>query len=289
METTNTYSKYTDKGSFLLSSERPDVFRILFNSLKKLTNIITLYISKDKIIIRGTNENIFIHGNLDPDRFEISELNDNVKLNINLVSFCNLLKNCSYKKGVNVTCFKKEESDGFWTFKMQTENNNSFEKYDIDLIEREEYFEPIINPVIFDYELTLDTKYYSELIKKTKHFDTDRMSITVSDSSVLFYCENDEMSGQFQYGNSDIASNLEDNLKYEFKEYFSYSDLVKIQGFTSLCNIFYIYIKKDFPICFRFQCADLGDIKFCLSPLNKNTFDSLFNDNKKLNEELNKD
>ena len=35
---------------------------------------------------------------------------------------------------------------------------------------------------------------------------------------------------------------------------------------TNLCNLIHMYIKNDYPLVIKYDVANLGDIKLCLSP-----------------------
>jgi len=48
---------------------------------------------------------------------------------------------------------------------------------------------------------------------------------------------------------------------------FNYKNILKCCEFTNLCNLLNIYFKRDFPIVFKYNIANLGDMKLLFSPI----------------------
>ena len=47
---------------------------------------------------------------------------------------------------------------------------------------------------------------------------------------------------------------------------FSLKYLTLFTKCTNLCNLIHLYIKNDYPLVIRYDLANLGHIKLCLSP-----------------------
>ena len=251
--------------SFFIKCTAGRALRIFFNELKNYCDIITLNISREKICILEIVDTVLIHSSLKSDNFEYYDIDSDIKLHINLKHFCNVMKNI---KNNDTICFKKGKSDTFWTLEIQSDKNVKCERYTIDLIKRDDYVKHIIDPVEFNYEITMPSEDYEDLIRKTKNIKSDKLTFLVTKNYFSFSCNDDDVSCEVTFGNSSTTIN-KDAWSDIFLEHFPYNKLALCTGFSKLCSLCYLYLKEDYPLIIKFNVAYLGDIKLCFAPVQR--------------------
>ena len=99
-----------------------------------------------------------------------------------------------------------------------------------------------------------------------------RVIFYVSWKNLIFDCEGDFATQETVL--SQIEDNSENGLHFSISSnadkpiqgIFSLKYLVLFTKCTNLCNIIHMYIKNDYPLIIKYNVANLGDIKLCLSP-----------------------
>ena len=61
-------------------------------------------------------------------------------------------------------------------------------------------------------------------------------------------------------------TNIGENIDKPIQGIFSLKYLLLFTKCTNLCNLIHMYIKNDYPLVIRYDVANLGHIKLCLSP-----------------------
>ena len=128
-----------------------------------------------------------------------------------------------------------------------------------------------IPPAEFDSELTLPSLDFQKLIRDMTNIG-EYVDIKSVDKNLIFDCEGDFAVQETVL--SQIDDNSETGLHYSVSSsaenpiqgIFSLKYLVLFTKCTNLCNIIHMYIKNDYPLIIKYNVANLGDIKLCLSP-----------------------
>ena len=249
--------------SFTIKTVQTEAFRNFLLALQNYSEIITLKISDRGIVSLELLDAVLIHSRLSNENFEEFTIDKVILLHINLKSFGEIIKHI---KNDDIITLKKNKVDQHWSIIINNYDTNKQEKYDFNLIKREDYIgdNVIIPPAEFNYELSLSNEDYGDLIKKTKHIQPEKMTIQASNDSITFICKNSELSCEIKYGNIDLyISNTDIIISGEFP----YNEMASCTVFSKLCSSVRLYIKNDYPLIMHYNVASLGDIKICIAPL----------------------
>tara|TARA_B100000575_G_scaffold32513_1_gene21880 strand:- start:587 stop:1444 length:858 start_codon:yes stop_codon:yes gene_type:complete len=248
--------------SFTIKTVQTEAFRNFLLALQNYSEIITLKISDRGIVSLELLDDVLIHSRLSSENFEEFTIDKVILLHINLKSFGEIIKHI---KNDDIITLKKNKVDQHWSIIINNYDTNKQEKYDFNLIKREDYIgdNVIIPPAEFNYELSLSNEDYEDLIKKTKHIQPEKMTIQASDDSITFICKNPELSCEIKYGNIDLYISNNDIISGEFP----YNEMASCTVFSKLCSSVRLYIKNDYPLIMHYNVANLGDIKICIAPL----------------------
>ena len=124
-----------------------------------------------------------------------------------------------------------------------------------------------IPPVKFETELTFPSAEFQKLVRDMTNIG-ENIDIKSVGHSLLLNCEGDfakqeTILSETQDGlNFSLASKPETPIQGSF----SLKYLLLFTKCTNLCNLIHMYIKNDYPLVIRYDVANLGHIKLCLSP-----------------------
>jgi len=124
-----------------------------------------------------------------------------------------------------------------------------------------------VPPAKFETELTFPSGDFQKLIRDMTNIG-DTIEIKSSGSNLILGCNGDFADQET------ILSENKDGLSFSVKSkpenpiqgFFSLKYLLLFTKCTNLCNLLHIYIKNDYPLIIRYDVANLGQVKLCLSP-----------------------
>ena len=128
-----------------------------------------------------------------------------------------------------------------------------------------------VPPAEFETELTLPSADFQKLIRDMTNIG-ECVDIKSVGENLIFECNGDFASQEtLLRENKDNDTNglkfsIHSTLEKPIQGIFSLKYLVLFTKCTNLCNLIHIYIKNDYPLIIKYNVANLGDIKLCLSP-----------------------
>ncbi len=241
-------------------------FRILIEALKEIltdTNIIFDETGM-KLIATDSSKIVLIHMKLNSENFEHYSCSKKITIGVNMNNMFKLIKTM----GNNdiLTLFIKENDPNKLGIKINNEDKNSQTTFKLNLLDISD--EDIdIPPAEFETELTLPSIDFQKLIRDMTNIG-EFVDIKSIGSDLTFNC-----NGDFAIQET-ILSETQGGLSFSVKSppekpiqgIFSLKYLVLFTKCTNLCNLIHMYIKNDYPLIIRYNVANLGDIKLCLSP-----------------------
>ena len=250
--------------SFEIKTVQSGAMRIYFNAISKVCKRGTFKIDSTGIKILKQCEGLFIHSKLLSENFESFVVKGVSTITIDLQ---NLQKITKLIHNNDTLVFKKNENDNFWSLEMNNCEKNTLKIFKIDLID-DSYDEIYIPPLEFETELSIPSCDFKTLLAEMKVLSPKILEIKSIENKLIFKCENEKVSIEYIVGEAE--NGLKYNLTYhnEIKACFPFDKLLYCIGFTDLCNLIHIYIKKDFPLVIKYDIATLGSLKLAFSPLN---------------------
>ena len=155
--------------------------------------------------------------------------------------------------------------------KIYNEDKNSQTIFKMNLLDIAEE-EINIPPAEFETELTLPSIDFQKLIRDMTNIG-EYVDIKSVGNNLILDCKGDFAVQETTL--SQIEDNSENGLKFSvstnpekppIQGIFSLKYLVLFTKCTNLCNLIHMYIRNDYPLIIKYNVANLGEIKLCLSP-----------------------
>ena len=103
---------------------------------------------------------------------------------------------------------------------------------------------------------------------------SDKLEIKSAENEIIFKCQGQYASAEIRRTESETnmrflqkSTHINDNIN---QGEFSLKNLIYFIKCTNLCNQIEIYLENDRPLIVKYNVASLGEIKLCLSPIQKN-------------------
>ena len=151
-------------------------------------------------------------------------------------------------------------------------HGNFFFRNDKQCSERTTEEEITIPPAEFETELSLPSVDFQKLIRDMTNI-ADLVDIKSVGDNLIFNCDGDFATQETilkqiedNSGNTGLNFSVSASIDNPIQGIFSLKYLVLFTKCTNLCNLIHMYIKNDYPLIIKYNVANLGDIKLCLSP-----------------------
>lgn len=240
--------------------------RILIESLKEIltdTNII-FDPTGVKLIATDNSQTVLIHMKLLSDKFETFHCPEKTVIGVNMNNMFKLLKTMVNNDILSI--FIEKNDPNKIGFKINNIDKNSQTTFKMNLLDINDD-EIKLPPVKFETELTFPSSEFQKLIRDMTNIG-ENIDIKSVGHDLLLNCEGDfakqeTILSETQGGlNFSLASKPETPIQGTF----SLKYLLLFTKCTNLCNLIHMYIKNDYPLIIKYDVANLGHIKMCLSP-----------------------
>jgi proliferating cell nuclear antigen len=241
-------------------------FRVLVESLKEILTDTNFIFDKDgiKLIATDNSHIVLIHMKLHADKFENYFCHDKISVGINMMNMYKLIKTM----GNNdiLTIFIHKNAPNKMGLKINNVDKNTQTTFMMNLLDISNE-EISIPPATFETELTLPSTDFQKIIRDMTNIG-DKMEIKSIGNTLKLNCTGDfadqetilyETQGGLNFSTSQPPD-------LPIQGIFSLKYLMLFTKCTNLCNQLHIYIKNDYPLIIRYDVANLGNIKLCLSP-----------------------
>jgi len=240
--------------------------RILIESLKELLTDTNMVFDETgiKLIATDNSQIVLIHMKLHAENFEHYFCPQKITIGINMMNFYKLIKTMSNTDTLTLY-IKKNDSNRLGIIMNNFEKNVRTE-FKMNLLDiNDDIIE--IPPAKFETELTLPSNDFQKIIRDMTNIG-ENIEVKSIGSTLLLNCVGDfatqeTILGETHNGLTFAKSTSESN---PIQGVFSLRYLSLFTKCTNLCNLIYVYIKNDYPLVIKYDVANLGDIKLCLSP-----------------------
>jgi len=255
---------------FNIQTVQSGAFRILIEALKEILTDTNLIIDSSgvKLIATDNSKIVLIHMKLQSENFEHFFCQEKMKIGINMNNLFKLIK----IMGNNdiLTLFVNKNETNKLGIQINNESKNTQTLFKLNLLDIPED-EIKIPPAEFETELTLPSSDFQKIIRDMTNIGECVDIKSVGENLIL------DCRGDFATQETTLKENKDNNsdgLKFSMaakpeepiQGIFSLKYLVLFTKCTNLCNLIHMYIKNDYPLIIKYNVANLGDIKLCLSP-----------------------
>ncbi len=263
-----------DQYKMYLRTTQASTMRTLSEALKEVLTDSNIFFSESGLRITSTDngKKAFVYLKLNAENFQNFHCPKHITIGVNMLSLHKLLK--TINNSDIITMFIEKVNENLLGIRIENEEKKTIRTSKLKLIDID--VEPISIP-----EITFDSVFNISCIDFQKHcrdlltisenvkiFSKDNSdSTTVREPSFIMHSEGDYAIQTIQVGGaSDVSYNpLEDKNAYLIGEY-SLKYLNLFCKSSGLCPILEIYLKESFALIIVYSVADLGTIKFGLSP-----------------------
>ena len=241
-------------------------FRVLVEALKEILTDTNIIFDETgiKLIATDNSHIVLIHMKLSADKFEHFYCPKKTVIGINMTNMFKLIKTMSNND--ILTIFIEKNNPNKIGFKINNIEKNSQTIFKLNLLDISDE-EINIPPAVFETELTLPSSDFQKLIRDMTNIG-ENIEIKSVGNTLVLSCEGD-------FANQEtILSETQNGLNFSMTSQpelpiqgiFSLKYLLLFTKCTNLCNLIHMYIKNDYPLIIKYDVANLGNIKLCLSP-----------------------
>tara|TARA_Y100001970_G_scaffold287645_1_gene412834 strand:+ start:3322 stop:4128 length:807 start_codon:yes stop_codon:yes gene_type:complete len=244
-------------------------FRILIEALKEILTDTNIIFDKTgmKIIATDSSKIVLIHMKLHAENFEHYHCKERIKIGVNMNNLFKLIKIMGNNDILNL--YINDNDINRLGIQIYNENKNTQTTFKMNLLDIAEE-EINIPPAEFESELTLPSIDFQKLIRDMTNIG-EYVDIKSVDKNLIFDCRGDfavqeTVLSQIEDNENGLNFSISSTPDKPIQGIFSLKYLVLFTKCTNLCNIIHMYIKNDYPLIIKYNVANLGDIKLCLSP-----------------------
>lgn len=237
-----------------------NAIKILFETLKNILSDVTFKIDKNGIkltSVDGTNKAI-VSLFLESAKFEEYICTQDTNVSLNLLSVFKIIKSVKNSDTVSFSILKTEPYYIYICHSNSDKKCKHSTKLRLLDINDKIYQIPDIQ---FESYITMASSDFLSYIGELAIISND-ISISNKNNKLILHSV-----GDFAEQSIEVESSVSSD---EHKSYETGTFNIKyIQMFTkatNLCNTVEIFIKNDFPLTLLYNVANLGNIKFCLTP-----------------------
>jgi len=260
-------SEADDKYLVNIKTVQSGAFRVLVEALKEILTDTNIIFDETgiKLIATDNSHIVLIHMRLLADKFEHFHCFTKTIIGINMNNLYKLIKTMSNND--ILTLFIEKDNPNKLGIKINNVEKNSQTLFKLNLLDISDE-EINIPPAIFETELTLPSSDFQKLIRDMTNIG-ENIEIKSIGNTLVLNCDGDFANQETILSETQNGLNFSMASKPELpiQGIFSLKYLILFTKCTNLCNLIHMYIKNDYPLIIKYDVANLGDIKLCLSPL----------------------
>tara|TARA_A100001015_G_scaffold311883_2_gene415985 strand:- start:1632 stop:2480 length:849 start_codon:yes stop_codon:yes gene_type:complete len=276
----NSYHLDSDNKNVLtIKTVQISPFRILMTALKDILLETTIIFTKKgiKIISMDKTHTILVHLSLEAEKFEVYECKyDKIIIGVNMIHLFKLISTIDNDDTLTLYIEKNDYFDG-----IVTELGLKFENGDIkqSKIQKLKLIEPDkeelqIPDVIFSSIINIPSMDFQKIVRDLANI-SEKLEIKSVNNELIFICNGQYARAEIRRTESNNSmqfiqkQNPDDIIQGEF----SLKNLIYFIKCTNLCNQIEIYLNNNKPLIVKYNVASLGEIRLCLAPLPKSSYD----------------
>lgn len=244
---------------FYFKTVQTNPIRVLFESLKNIVSDVNFKVDKSGIkltTIDGT-ENAIVNLLLNADKFEEYNCEHTLNLGMNLLSIYKILKNI---KNMDTISFSVYDDKTYLYITTENSNKKFRNTSKIKLLEMDEKIYSIPD-IEFDSFITMPSGDFQSYIAEMSIISNE-VNIRTHDDNLLLTAIGDfaEQTITINETNCQTKQEIRNSEKFNIKfiQLFTKS--------TNLCSTVEIYLKTGYPLTLIYNVANLGSLKYCLTP-----------------------
>lgn len=253
----------TDRYDLYLSTVSAGTIRTLFEALKEILTDVNIHFDDQgfKIMNMDGSKIALVHLKLDADKFEQYYCKTPMHIGVNLLSFFKLLKTIGNNDTVSLYVEKNDTTHlGILVSNKEKsfESNIKLTLLDLDDISLK------IPDVVYDSVITMPCPDFQKYCRDLFAI-SDTVTISSKNNIFTMHASGDFAEQTISIGetsNGLVISKKEAEVSGRFP--LKYLNLFCKS--SNLCSNVKLFLKDKFPLIIIFDCANLGQIKYCVAP-----------------------
>jgi len=262
-----------ENGKYILNVKtvQSGAFRVLVEALKEILTDTNILFDETGIKLMATDNShiVLIHMKLLCENFEEYYCEKKTNIGLNMNNLFKLIKTMGNNDTLSL--FIEKENQNKLGIKINNSEKNSQTIFKLNLLDINNS-DISIPPAVFESELTLPSGDFQKLIRDMTNIG-ENVEIKSIGNTLMFNCEGDFANQETILSETQGGLNfsLTTSPELPIQGIFSLKYLLLFTKCTNLCNLIHMYIKNDYPLIIRYDVANLGEIKLCLSPQTNTT------------------
>jgi len=250
-----------EKKSIIIKTVQSNAIRILCEALKDILTDVNILINNEglKIVSMDGSKVAVVHLKLEASKFETFICNKQLNAGVNMASLHKIIK--SIKNNDIITFYITENDSTKLCIEIENREKKTVILTILKLLDIDEDILEIPN-IEFDSVITMPSNDFQSYIRELSII-TNKIRIISKDGLFILSGEGDFAKTQIQVGdvnNKQITNKTATGL-------FNIKYLLLFIKSTNLCTTVEIYLKNEFPLILVYNVANLGKLKYVLSPL----------------------
>ena len=241
-------------------------FRVLVEALKEILTDTNLVFDETgiKMMATDSSETVLIHMKLESEKFEYYLCPSKVVIGLNMNNLYKLIKTMGNNDILTMSIYKMEPNR--ISLKINNIDKQTQTTFKLNLLDLPDE-DMDIPPAKFETELTLPSSDFQKIIRDMTNIG-ENIEIKSSGPQLILGCQGDfaEQETVLTETQNGLSFSVKSKPEEPIQGFFSLKYLSLFTKCTNLCNLIHLYIKNDYPLVIRYDVANLGHIKLCLSP-----------------------
>lgn len=248
-------------------------FRTLMTALKDILLETNIIFTPDGIKISNMDKShtILVHLLLEALKFEVYECKkEKIKIGVNMFHLFKVINSIDNDDTLTIYIENSDYHEGIVShlaLKFENEEIKQVKIQKLKLLEPDP--EELGYPdVVFSSILNMPSSDFQKIIRDLSAL-SDKLEIKSVGGDIFFNCVGQFASATIKRSETEGSMDFltKPSVSKIIQGIFSLKNLVYFIKCTNLCPQIEIYLENDLPLVVKYNVADLGDLKLCLSPL----------------------
>ena len=249
--------------NFLINIQtvQANAIRILIESLKDILNDVNIIFLQDSIKITSMDgsKNAIVFLKLDKEKFETYQVKEKFMAGVNMTSFFKIIK--SMKNSDSIRFYINNDNLTKLHIEIENREKKTIIQSSLKLLDIDDNILEIPD-IKFDCVYNMPSNDFQSHMRDLSII-TSKVSISSNNGKIIFNGSGDFADRTIHVGECKTDSLVNLNATGQFNIKY----LLLFTKSTNLCTTVEIYLKNEFPLVLVYNVANLGKLKYILSPL----------------------
>jgi proliferating cell nuclear antigen len=264
--------EFLDNNILTMQTIQISPFRTLIAALKDILVETDIVFSPSgiKITSMDKTQNILVHLSLDAKKFEVFECKrEKIIVTLNMFHLYRVINSIDGNDTLTIYIMKEDYNEGLVTYLSFNFENDNIKQSNVQKLKMldTDTDEVVYPDVTFSTIINLPTTDFQKIIRDLASLLCDKVTIKSVGGELIFTCVGAFASSKLTRSESDghLAFQTGSNQGKITCGEFAIANLTHFIKCTNLCSQLEMYLENDLPLVVKYNVADLGNVKLCVS------------------------